>query len=134
MSPIGLLLSVLIGVSLGFLGGGGSTLTVPLLVYVFGLDPKVAIASSLLVVAVASVSGAWQHWRAGNLRLRTGLTFAAAGVVGAYFGGRGAAFLRGEVLLVLFAALMLVSAVWLRMLPLASRSTVKMSAFLTSPQ
>jgi len=54
MNPIGLLLSVAIGVSLGFFGGGGSILTVPLLVYVFGREPKEAIASSLLIVAIAS--------------------------------------------------------------------------------
>ena len=58
MSLLGLALSIAIGVSLGFFGGGGSILTVPLLVYVFGLEPKVAIASSLLVVAVASVAAA----------------------------------------------------------------------------
>ena len=68
MSVLGLSLSVLIGVSLGFFGGGGSILTVPLLVYVFGLDPKEAIASSLLIVGIASISGAVQHWRAGNVR------------------------------------------------------------------
>lgn len=45
MSTLGLALSVLIGVSLGFFGGGGSILTVPLLVYVFGLEPKQAIAA-----------------------------------------------------------------------------------------
>ena len=70
MFSLGLALSVLIGVSLGFFGGGGSILTVPLLVYVFGLEPKQAIASSLLIVGVASVSGAFQHWRAGQRRAR----------------------------------------------------------------
>ena len=104
MSVVGLLLAVLIGISLGFFGGGGSILTVPLLAYVFGLEPKVAIASSLLVVAVASLSGALQHARAGNLRLRTALVFGVAGMLGAYAGGRGAAFFDGSVLLMLFAA------------------------------
>ena len=70
MSVLGLSLSILIGVSLGFFGGGGSILTVPLLVYVFGLAPKEAIASSLLVVAAASSVAAIQHARAGNLRPR----------------------------------------------------------------
>lgn len=114
MSGPGLLLSVLIGVSLGFFGGGGSILTVPLLVYVFGLEPKTAIASSLLVVAAASASGAIQHSRAGNLELRTGLIFGAAGMVGAYLGGRGAAFVDGGVLLLVFAAMMLATslAMW----------------------
>lgn len=93
MSPLGLGLSVLIGISLGFLGGGGSILTVPLLVYVFGLDPKAAIASSLLVVGAASTAGALHHWRAGNVDVRTGLLFGAAGMTGAYIGGRVGAFL-----------------------------------------
>ncbi|MEN8161741.1 MAG: TSUP family transporter, partial [Myxococcota bacterium] len=56
MSSLGLALAVVVGVALGFFGGGGSILTVPLLVYVFGLDPKEAIASSLLIVGAASVS------------------------------------------------------------------------------
>jgi uncharacterized membrane protein YfcA len=114
MDPLGLALSLLIGVSLGFFGGGGSILTVPLLVYVFGLAPKQAIASSLLIVAVASVSGAVQHWRRGNVRLRTGLVFGGAGMAGAYVGGRAGALVDGGVLLLLFAAMMVLTslAMW----------------------
>jgi len=107
---LGLALAVVVGVSLGFFGGGGSILTVPLLVYVFGLAPKQAIATSLLVVAVASVTGAVQHWRAGNVRLRTALLFGVAGMIGAYTGGRAAAYVDGALLLVLFAAMMLLTA------------------------
>src|SRR3990172_1584828 len=106
MNALGLLLSLGIGVSLGFFGGGGAILTVPLLVYVFGLPPKQAIASSLLVVASASGFAALQHGRAGNLRPRVALFFGAAGMAGAYLGARVAAFVAGEVLLLLFAALM----------------------------
>ena len=114
MSALGLSLSILIGVSLGFFGGGGSILTVPLLVYVFGLEPKEAIASSLLIVGIASISGAAQHWRAGNVRLKDGLVFGTAGMVGAYLGGRASAFLDGGLLLLLFAAMMLLTsaAMW----------------------
>jgi len=111
MSPLGLALSVLIGVSLGFFGGGGSILTVPLLVYVFGLEPKQAIASSLLVVGAASIAGAVQHWRAGNVELRTGLVFGAAGMAGAYLGGRAGAYLDGALLLLLFASMMVLTSV-----------------------
>jgi len=110
MNPIGLALSVLVGLSLGFFGGGGSILTVPLLVYIFGRGPKEAIASSLLIVAVASVSGALQHWRAGNLRVRTALVFGTSGMLGAYVGGRAGALLDGGVLLLLFAAMMILTA------------------------
>jgi len=110
VSAPGLLLSVLIGVSLGFFGGGGSILTVPLLVYVFALPPKQAIASSLLVVAAASTSAAIQHARAGNVRLRVAMIFGATGMAGAYAGARGAALVDGGVLLLLFAAIMVLAA------------------------
>jgi uncharacterized membrane protein YfcA len=114
MSLLGLALSIVIGVSLGFFGGGGSILTVPLLVYVFGLDAKSAIASSLLIVGAASISGALQHWRAGNVDLRTGLVFGIAGMAGAYVGGRAGAFVDGTLLLLLFAAMMVLTsmAMW----------------------
>lgn len=114
MSLLGIALSLLIGVSLGFFGGGGSILTVPLLVYVFGLDAKTAIASSLLIVGAASFSGALQHWRLGNVELRTGLLFGAAGMAGAYVGGRAGAFIGGSLLLLLFAAMMVLTsfAMW----------------------
>lgn len=107
---LGIALSLAIGISLGFFGGGGSILTVPLLVYVFGLDPKTAIASSLLIVASASATGAWQHARAGNVRPREGLVFGLAGMAGAYAGGRASALVDGGLLLLLFAAMMLLSA------------------------
>jgi uncharacterized membrane protein YfcA len=107
---LGIALSLGIGISLGYFGGGGSILTVPLLVYVFGLGPKQAIASSLLIVCIASASGALQHARAGNLRPREGLWFGAAGMLGAYAGGRASALVDGGILLLLFAAMMLLSA------------------------
>lgn len=110
MFALGVALSLLIGVSLGFFGGGGSILTVPLLVYVFGLAPKEAIASSLLIVGVASLSGALQHWRAGNVRLRQAAYFGVAGMAGAYIGGRLSVFVDGGLLLLLFAAMMLITA------------------------
>ncbi len=110
MSPVGLALALAIGVSLGFFGGGGSILTVPLFVYVFQLEPKDAIASSLLVVAIASMIGAVQHARAGNVRLREGLVFGMAGMAGAYLGGRVSALIDGGVLLLMFATMMTVTA------------------------
>jgi uncharacterized membrane protein YfcA len=110
VSALGLALSVLIGVSLGFFGGGGSILTVPLLVYVFGLDPKTAIASSLLIVGAASTTGVIQRWRKGNVDLRTGLLFGCAGMLGAYLGGRASAFIDGALLLLLFASMMALTA------------------------
>jgi uncharacterized membrane protein YfcA len=124
MFVLGLALSLLIGVSLGFFGGGGSILTVPLLVYVFGLEPKQAIASSLVIVAVSSVSGAAQHWRAGNVRWQVALFFGLAGMAGAYTGGRVSALVPGGVLLLIFAVIMVATsiAMWIgRRMP--TRST-----------
>jgi hypothetical protein len=106
-----LVLSVGVGVALGMLGGGGSILTVPLLVYVAGLDAKEAIATSLFVVGVTSAVGALSHARAGRVRWRTGLLFGAAGMAGAYAGGRVAEYLPGSLLLVAFGLMMLATAV-----------------------
>ena len=108
---LGLVLAVGIGISLGFFGGGGSILTVPLLVYVFAQEPKQAIASSLLIVGTTSIFAAIQHARAGNVRLREGLLFGVAGMTGAYLGGRASAYLDGGFLLLLFAAMMILTSV-----------------------
>ncbi|WP_422773798.1 sulfite exporter TauE/SafE family protein [Plantactinospora sp. WMMC1484] len=100
-------LAVLIGVSLGLLGGGGSILAVPLLVYVAGLPAKEAIATSLLVVGVTSAVGVVPHARAGRVRWRTGLVFGLAGMAGAYPGGRLAGYVPAGLLLTGFALMML---------------------------
>ncbi len=73
-------LAVLVGISLGMLGGGGSILAVPLLVYVAGMDAKAAIATSLLVVGVTSATAAISHARAGRVQWRTGILFGLAGM------------------------------------------------------
>lgn len=103
-------LSLLIGLSLGLLGGGGSILTVPILVYALGVGAKEAIATSLLVVGITSAAAVLQHARAGAVKWRTGLLFGAAGMAGAYAAGRVAHFIPAQVLLVLFAVMMLVTA------------------------
>ena len=105
------LLAVGIGVSLGLLGGGGSILAVPLLVYVAGLPAKEAIATSLLVVGATSAVGVLPHARAHRVRWRTGLVFGVAGMTGAYAGGRLAVFIPGAVLLAGFALMMLATAI-----------------------
>lgn len=106
-----LLLAVAVGVSLGLLGGGGSILAVPLLVYVAGLESKEAIATSLFVVGVTSLAALVPHARAGRVRWRTGLVFGAATMLGAYAGGRLAEFIPGTVLLIAFSLMMLATAV-----------------------
>jgi uncharacterized membrane protein YfcA len=119
-------LAFLVGVSLGLLGGGGSILTVPILVYILGLDAKSAIATSLLVVGITSLTGAFRHGRHGNLDVRVGLSFGVAGIVGASGGSRVAAMdaVPGAVLLAAFAVLMVTVAVLMlrRPRPAASRA------------
>jgi uncharacterized protein len=106
MMPLAVGLAILVGISLGLLGGGGSILTVPLLVYVAGVDAKQAIATSLLVVGVASAVGLIAHARAGRVRWRIGALFGVAGMAGAYVGGVVARFIPGRVLMVGFAVVM----------------------------
>ncbi len=104
-------LAVLVGASLGLLGGGGSILTVPLLAYVGGMDAKQAIATSLLVVGATSAVGAISHAKAGRVQWRTGLVFGGAGMAGAYAGGLLGHYIPGSVLLLGFAAMMIATAV-----------------------
>ena len=107
MLALALTLAALIGLSLGLLGGGGSILTVPVLVYVLGFAAKPAIAMSLPVVGVTSLVGAAMHWRLGNVRVPTALTFGLVAMGGAFAGARLAVFLSGAVQLVLLAVVML---------------------------
>lgn len=111
MIALTIALAVLVGVSLGLLGGGGSILTVPLLAYVAGMDAKEAIATSLLVVGMTSAVGAISHARAGRVQWRTGLVFGTAGMAGAYGGGLLGAYIPGTVLLIGFAVIMIATAV-----------------------
>lgn len=101
-----LALSLLIGVSLGLLGGGGSILTVPILVYVAGLPAHEAIASSLFVVGVTSLAGLVSHARGGRVQWRTGLLFGLAAMAGAFTGGLIGGHAKGDWLLVGFALMM----------------------------
>jgi uncharacterized membrane protein YfcA len=111
MVVLGVLLAGLIGVSLGLLGGGGSILTVPILLYVFRMDPKVAIATSLFVVGVTSLVGLLPHARGGRVRWKTGLLFGGASMIGAWAAGKFVApRIPAGVLLVLFGAMMFVTA------------------------
>jgi uncharacterized membrane protein YfcA len=103
-------LAAVIGVSLGLLGGGGSILAVPLLLYVADLPAKEAIATSLLVVGATSAAGVVPHARAGRVRWRTGLIFGLAGMTGAYAGGRLAAYVPAWALLAGFGLMMLATA------------------------
>ncbi len=103
-------LAIFIGLIMGTLGGGGAVLSVPMLTYLFVLEPKVAIATSLLVVASTSVVATVGHARRGNVDWPTAGLFGFSAMVGGYVGGRLGAYFSGTVLLILFGILMTVSA------------------------
>lgn len=98
----------LIGLSLGALGGGGSILAVPVLVYALGQSPAQATTGSLVVVGVTSLFGAITAYRAGNVLLGQGISFGLVAVGGAAIGAQASAYVSEPVLLAAFAVLMLV--------------------------
>lgn len=105
-SPLGLI----IGLILGALGGGGSVLAVPVLVYAAGQDPKAAITTSLVVVGIASVAGIGPHWRAGRVRLGTALVFGLCGVGGSVAGTQLNRLADPDLLLLGFSGVLIVAA------------------------
>ncbi len=105
------LAALLIGVTLGLLGGGGSVLTVPVFVYVMGIDPRAAVAMSMPVVGLTSLIGAYGHWRAGNVAWRSALSFGVIAMLGAFGGAKLALYLTGAQQLLLLAVVMAASAV-----------------------
>lgn len=110
MSPLVLPVGLLIGLSLGALGGGGSILTVPALVYLLAQDPRQATTSSLLIVGITSLIALVPHARRGNVRFGQGLVFGALGTAGSVAGSALATQVRPAVLLSAFAALMVLVA------------------------
>jgi hypothetical protein len=104
---LGALSGGLVGLTLGLVGGGGSILGVPLMVYVVGVaNPHVAIGTSALAVALNALASLAQHARAGTVRWRCGGIYATAGVAGAFLGSTVGKAIDGHKLLFLFALLM----------------------------
>ena len=109
---LGALSGALVGFSLGLVGGGGSILAVPLMVYLVGVkSPHVAIGTSALAVALNAALGLFNHARHRNVIWRCGLMYALAGVIGAYAGSSAGKALDGQRLLFLFAMVMVMVAV-----------------------
>ncbi len=111
MIAVGLALALVIGLTLGLFGGGGSILTVPVFVYVLGFDPKLAIAMSFPVVGATSLMGAIGHWRAGNVRLSSAGLFGVVAMVGAFGGARASGLLDGRAQLLILGVVMAAAAV-----------------------
>ena len=121
-----------VGFSLGLIGGGGSILAVPLLLYVVGIgDPHVAIGTSALSVAANAFANLLGHWRAGNVKWPCAATFALAGIVGAAIGSTIGKLVDGQQLLFLFAlAMIVVGVAMLRPRAAAGNPDVRMTAWI----
>ncbi len=107
---LSVLLGALIGLSLGLVGGGGSILTVPILVYAIGQPVQAATTTSLAIVGLNALVGMAGHARAHRVDFCTGLLFGVVGIGGALIGSWLNTFVPASVLLVLFALIMLVAA------------------------
>jgi len=105
-SPLGFL----IGLSLGALGGGGSILAVPALVFAAGQEPQAATATSLFLVGTAALVGMGAHWRAGRVRVGTGVAFGLAGIPGSLAGTALNEQMNPDVLLLSFSVLIVIAA------------------------
>ncbi len=106
---LGGLSGILVGFVLGLVGGGGSILAVPLMLYLVGIDsPHVAIGTSALAVAANALSNLFVHARRGNVRWPYASVFALAGIAGAYLGSSLGEAVDGQRLLFMFALLMVV--------------------------
>ena len=103
-------MGLVIGLSLGALGGGGSILTVPALVYVIGQDAKAATTSSLFIVGISALIGALGHHRSGRVRWSTGVAFGVTGIAASFAGTAANRLVQPDVLLLAFAVLVLVAA------------------------
>ena len=84
MEIIGYLASIFIGISLGLIGGGGSILTVPVLVYLFDIDPIQATAYSLFIVGASSLFGAWPKYKQGFVHLKTAIIFGIPSIIAVF--------------------------------------------------
>lgn len=123
-----------VGFSLGLIGGGGSILAVPLLLYVVGIrDAHVAIGTSALAVSVNAFGNLIGHWRAGNVKWPCAATFAVAGIIGAAIGSSVGKLVDGQKLLFLFAlAMIAIGAAMLRPRAAAGNPDVRMTPWIAA--
>lgn len=125
MEILGYAASIIMGLTLGLIGGGGSILTVPILVYLFDVDPVLSTAYSLFVVGLTSAVGSVSHFKKGNVDLKTAFFFGIPSIIGVYavrklvvpaipdpvFTLGDFALGKGVFVMVLFAILMLLASV-----------------------
>jgi uncharacterized membrane protein YfcA len=125
LTIFGLLASSVIGISLGLIGGGGSILTVPVLVYLFNVDPVLATAYSLFIVGLSSLVGAFPKYKAGMIDLKTALVFGVPSIIAVFltrkvlvpaipatlFEIAGVSVTKALAMMILFAVLMVAASV-----------------------
>jgi uncharacterized membrane protein YfcA len=128
MTALGAGLALLVGFVLGLLGGGGSVLTVPILIYALHVPVKTAIATSLCVVGLVAFIGFLSHWRQKTVAVRVAFAFGPAAVVAAYVGAKIAKHIPPTAQLILFAVVGLAGSV------LMLRGTFKKSTAAVSDQ
>ncbi|MFM7370887.1 MAG: TSUP family transporter, partial [Sphaerospermopsis kisseleviana] len=109
---LGHILATGIGISLGLIGGGGSVLALPILVYVMGVPTKPAIAMTLVIVGTVSLIGLIPHWKKGNINFKKAFIFGSATMLGAFLGAKiaGLPFVTDNLQMLLFAIMMLIAA------------------------
>ncbi|WP_328335235.1 MULTISPECIES: sulfite exporter TauE/SafE family protein [unclassified Streptomyces] len=118
---LALIAGVVIGLALGALGGGGSVLAVPALIYLLGFSPAAATTASLIIVAATSATALYAHARDGHVAWKAGSLFAAAGIIPAYLAGAASGHVPEAALTIAFAVIAALAA--LRMFrPSASES------------
>lgn len=105
------LFAAIMGISLGILGGGGSILAVPILVYGLAIEAKTAIAMSLGIVGIASLAGAALHGWKRNIDWMSVLLFAPTAMLGTFFGAKLAAYISAGIQLLIFSIVMLAAAI-----------------------
>ncbi len=124
---LGYVASIFMGLSLGLIGGGGSILTVPILVYLFDVDPVVSTAYSLFVVGLTSLVGSFSHLKKGNVHLKTAIIFGIPSIISVYavrkfvvpiipdpfFSLGSFVFSKALFIMVLFAVLMVIASVFM---------------------
>lgn len=128
MTPLAWIGALAIGLTLGLLGSGGSILTVPVLVYIVGEPDKIAIAESLAIVGLIAIVGAVPYARRGLVSWSTVLLFGLPGMAGSYVGALAAKSISGRTQLLLFAVLMLASALSMLRKPPAARAAAAAAA------
>ncbi|MEV5777316.1 sulfite exporter TauE/SafE family protein [Streptomyces antimycoticus] len=108
---LALIAGAVVGLTLGALGGGGSVLAVPALIYLLGFTPAAATTASLIIVTATSLTALYAHARAGHVRWKAGTAFAAAGILPAAAAGTAATHMPQAVLTLAFAATAILAAV-----------------------